>query len=112
MSAVKAMRPSRTRMPGALLTVAIEYNPSWHIELTFANREYYCSRHGYTNHFIRAYKFSLDLPKHVRALYAKVAEMEAVLSFHPWVLWTDLDVFILDVARPVEHPSLVSRKAR
>lgn len=90
-------------MIGAILTVAIDYKPTWHIELVHANREHYCSRHGYANHFVRRYRFGLALPKHVRALYAKVAEMEALLSYHSWVLWTDLDVFILDVLRPVEH---------
>ena len=89
-------------MTGAVFTVAIDYKPTWHVELTFANRENYCSRHGYTNHFVRRYNFALKLPIYVRSLYAKVAEMKSLLPLHSWVLWTDLDVFILDVMRPVE----------
>lgn len=90
-------------MPGALLTIAVDYTPSWHVDLVLANREYYCSKHGYTNHFVRTYRFALKLPRHVRDLYAKVAEMKAILPLYSWVLWTDLDVFILDVTRPVER---------
>ena len=87
---------------GALLTVAIDYTPRWHVDLTYANREYYCKLHGYVNHFIKNYTFNLELAPHTRALYAKVAEMESILPRYSWVLWTDLDVFILDVMRPVE----------
>lgn len=89
-------------MNGALLTVAIDYHPKWHIELAYANRKHYCGIHGYTNHFVRDYRFKLDVAPHTRALYAKVAEMKSILHLYSWVLWSDLDVFILDVMRPVE----------
>lgn len=89
-------------MHGALLTVAIDYHPKWHIELVYENRNQYCGIHGYTNHFVRNYRFNNSIQIHTRALYAKVAEMNSILQLHSWVLWTDLDVFILDILRPVE----------
>ena len=98
----------------AVLTVVVDHQPSWQVELVRANRVYYTRLHGYTNLFViksaaeaRAALGEPGALGHRRgngrllALYLKVELLRAHLPKFDYVVWTDLDVYILDLQRPL-----------
>lgn len=98
----------------AILTVVVDHQPTWQVELVRANREYYTALHGYTNLFVvksvAEARAALGNPgalgQHrgtgqLLALYLKVELLRVHLPKYDYVVWTDLDVYILDLQRPL-----------
>jgi hypothetical protein len=102
-----------------VLTVAVNHQPAWQVEMVRANRAHYTSLHGYVNAFevytLSDVKNDEQLKQtlkavvnpndaafgRVAALYLKVKLMRDWLAKVDWLLWTDLDVYILDLQRPL-----------
>lgn len=101
----------------AILTVAIDHQPRWQVELTRANREHYAALHGYTNMFIDSLEGESEnlqslratvgpkpedwMSSRLSALYLKVSLLRIHLPRFDYVVWMDLDVYILDLERPL-----------
>ena len=114
-----------------VLTVAVEMNPAWQLEMVRSNRREYCKLHGYTNFFVDRTKDEIlanvsimrsietanemaNQKRHrlafIAAIYLKVHLMQVYLRQVDWLLWTDADVYILDVLRPLtSFTSLLDR---
>ena len=101
----------------AILTVAIDHQPRWQVELTRANREHYAALHGYTNMFIDSLEGESEnlqslratvgpkpedwMSSRLSALYLKVSLLRTHLPRFDYVVWMDLDVYIIDLERPL-----------